>query len=401
MKKVLIWGAGYYAEYVYDVIDKKICTIEGIIDSDKKKQGMLWKEKLLIYSPEEINNLEFDKIIVSVKEYISVEAKAKELYIPENKIIFYWKDSESQGIFENRALRILQEKQEKEIYKNRFESAPYEWGLKKVPMIYSDEKLLKRIIKDGSSLSRFGDGEFEIMQGRKRPWFQKPSVSLQKRLIEVMDSKLVNLNIAIAQNFMFLDQYKEDVADGIRAYMSNGNRESIINFLPNREFYNAYVTRPYIMYKEKNHAERIFLLFKRVWEGRTIILVEGKYARIGVGNDLFQGAKSLKRILCPSQETWNNYEEIKAAVLENVKKNDLICISLGPTATVLAYDLACQGFQALDIGQLDNEYEWFLANAKERINIKGKMVAELYDYYNGGEFENNVYESQIIQRIGN
>ena len=38
----------------------------------------------------------------------------------------------------------------------------------------------------------------------------------------------------------------------------------------------------------------------------------------------------------------------------------MILIALGPTATVLAYDLAKAGYWALDIGHLDLEYEWFL-----------------------------------------
>lgn len=44
---------------------------------------------------------------------------------------------------------------------------------------------------------------------------------------------------------------------------------------------------------------------------------------------------------------------------------------------MLAYDLAVAGYQALDIGQLDNEYEWYIRGADERIPIPGKMVAEV------------------------
>jgi hypothetical protein len=43
---------------------------------------------------------------------------------------------------------------------------------------------------------------------------------------------------------------------------------------------------------------------------------------------------------------------------------------------VLAYDLAKDGFQALDIGQIDNEYEWYIKKATTKISIRGKMVAE-------------------------
>ena len=41
MKRIVIWGAGNYAEHVYDMINRETCTIEGIIDSDQGKQGIL------------------------------------------------------------------------------------------------------------------------------------------------------------------------------------------------------------------------------------------------------------------------------------------------------------------------------------------------------------------------
>ena len=63
------------------------------------------------------------------------------------------------------------------------------------------------------------------------------------------------------------------------------------------------------------------------------------------------------------------------------EENRLICITLGPAATVLAYDLGKAGIQAIDIGQLDNEYEWYLQGVQERTEIKGKMVAEIKTPY--------------------
>ena len=77
----------------------------------------------------------------------------------------------------------------------------------------------------------------------------------------------------------------------------------------------------------------------------------------------------------------------------------MICISLGPSATVLAYDLAKEGYQALDIGQLDNEYEWYLREAEERIEIPGKMVAEIAAEQKFEIADEAVYKNQIIARI--
>lgn len=41
-------------------------------------------------------------------------------------------------------------------------------------------------------------------------------------------------------------------------------------------------------------------------------------------------------------------------------------ISLGPTATVLAYDLFKAGYQAIDFGHVDVEYEWWRMGAHKK-----------------------------------
>lgn len=86
-------------------------------------------------------------------------------------------------------------------------------------------------------------------------------------------------------------------------------------------------------------------------------------------------------------------------VKENISENTLVLISLGPTATVLAYDLAMEGIQALDIGQLDNEYEWYLRGAVKRIVIPGKHVAEIRQFYEIETIEDIEYEKQIVAKI--
>ena len=398
MNDIYIWGTGYFAEHVYSAINTKECVVRGFIDSDKEKQGKLWNNRLVIYSPSQLVNLEYDFIILSMLKFESVETNCNELGIEKNKVIAYWKDFDH--IFKNRALNILEEQRVRKIYEYRMDSAPYEWGVKPVPKIESAEKLLKKIIQDKSSLCRFGDGEFEIMRGHERPWFQSVSDTLKYRLIEVLNSHEESINIAVAQNFIELDKFKERDADIIRAYMAYDTRDDIIKFLDmNRTYYDAYVTRPYILYQNKKNADILFPLFKEIWKNRSVIIVEGKYGRIGINNDLFEGSNNIKRVICPHKDAWMTYEKIKQAVLGIACKNDLICISLGPTATVLAYDLAKIGYQAIDIGQVDNEYDWYCMGADKRISIKGKMVAEIEKNSELEDFADSKYFSQIAIEI--
>ena len=382
------------------MINRETCTIEGIIDSDQGKQGKLWKNSIMIFSPERLSRLEYDYIVLSMKKYKSVENQCIEMRISREKIIAYWKDSDENGIFKSQALELLKEQKKRRIYENRLDSAPYEWGLKRIPHIESGEKLLRKMIYDRSSLCRFGDGEFEIMRGKNRPWFQIGSDSLKERLNEVIHSQNEMINIAIAQNFSGLEKLKEDAADEIRDYMAFQTRADIIEMLDmNRVYYDTYVTRPYIIYKDGKNADIIFPLFKRLWKNRSVIMVEGKYARNGINNDLFDGADSIKRVICPPQNAWSKYDEIRKQIINIAEKEELICVSLGPAATVLAYDLAEMGYQSVDIGQLDNEYEWYLMSAKKRSAIRGKMVAEVADNSTVEAFVNEIYSSQIVAAI--
>lgn len=377
MKRGYLWGAGYYADFIYSVIDKENCIIEGIVDTNTEKQGTAWKYDIYIFVPEILNRVVFDYIFISPQKYEGIVKQCLDMGIPEEKLVIYWRDREAEGLYQNRAIRVAESEKECAKYKNRLLNAPYEWGLMEIPQIKPATELLRRILVKKCSLCRYGDGEFEIMLHRERAWFQKMDNELAERMREIILSKREDVIIAVADNFGNLDKYKEDAADDIREYMIQ-SREEIISLLNwNSSYYDTYVSRPYIIYKDKEYAAEIFRLFKKVWQDREVLLIEGRTARIGIGNDLFQGAKGISRIECPKKNAWDIYENILQAVKEKAGQDTLICISLGPTATVLAYDLAVAGYQALDIGQLDNEYEWYIRGADERIPIPGKMVAEV------------------------
>lgn len=377
VQKVYIWGAGYYADFIYSVIDKENCKVMGIVDSDPEKEGKEWKHGLYILSPDMLERVNYTYLFISPQNYEEIEKQCGAMGISKDKVVIYWKDRESVGLYQNRAKGLIENKKNAEKYKNRFLNAPYEWGLREVPRIRPATELLHRILAEKCSLCRYGDGEFEIMLYRERPWFQKANDMLAERMREIIVSKREDVIIAVADNFGNLEKYNEKAADDIREYIVPSREEIVSLLAPDGIYYDAYVSRPYMIYKDKEHAKEIFRLFKEVWKNRKVMLVEGKRARIGVGNDLFQEAKEITRIECPEQNAWNVYGDILQTVKEKAEHDTLVCISLGPTATVLAYDLAIEGYQALDIGQLDNEYEWYIRGVEQRIPIPGKMVAEV------------------------
>lgn len=398
MTKVVLYGAGKKLKTVLSLINDGIIIV-AVVDKDKRKQGKILLEgRLEVLPVEKLKDLEFDYIVVTVQKDASIEELLQGMGLLD-RTIFFWRDSiaEKTHIFGNRILKGFDEAQ---LYCARLDSAPYEWGYKQIPCIHSSEELLKKISVDRSSLCRFGDAEFDIILGRNSPWYQENDDYLAKRLYEVLISTDNKINVAIAQNFILKD-YIEPAADEIRIYMKGVVRQKIIALLSSKvTYYDAYVTRPYYIYKDKKHAEEIFHLFKNIWRNRKICLVEGAKGRFGLGNDLLNEAKEVIRVVCPAVNAWNRYSDIFQYIKSNITKDYLILISLGPTAKVLAYDLAEGGYQAIDIGQLDNEYDWYARGANTRTSICGKMVAEC-NFSPDAVVPNNqieeIFHKQVVQ----
>lgn len=132
------------------------------------------------------------------------------------------------------------------------------------------------------------------------------------------------------------------------------------------------------------------------------MIVEGLFTRFGIGNELLSNTKKVNRILCPEKDAFDKYDEILRKCKENViGKDTLFLVALGPTATVLVSDLSEYGYQAIDVGHLDIEYEWFLKHAEKKCEISNKYVNEVNNTM--GEDSDTLndceYEQSIIDRI--
>ena len=119
--------------------------------------------------------------------------------------------------------------------------------------------------------------------------------------------------------------------------------------------------------------------------------------RAGYGNDLFDNVKSLRRILTPTKNAFPKYDKILSTVLK-VKKECLILVILGPTAELLVYDLMKKGYQAVDIGQIDMDYEWYRVGAQKKVPIPDRYVSQLSPA-EIAEVNDAEYLNQILERV--
>lgn len=128
------------------------------------------------------------------------------------------------------------------------------------------------------------------------------------------------------------------------------------------------------------------------------MIVEGETSRSGMGNDLFDGAKSVSRIICPSRNAFSSYDQIISAILRHAE-DKLIILMLGPTAKLLSYDLTMRGYQAIDLGHIDSEYEWFKMKAESKVKLEHKHTAEFNYDENIAEEVDADYLSQVLEWV--
>ena len=151
-------------------------------------------------------------------------------------------------------------------------------------------------------------------------------------------------------------------------------KENISN---EKVYFDSMISRfymPYIKFEENiRDIENLINYFSN----KKILIIEGKNTRFGLGNSLLKNASEIQRIILPDKNGFKKYKKILDFVLNNFTKDNIILIALGPTATVLAYEFCKNGYQALDIGHMDVEYEWYLLKAKRKIDLQYKSVNEV------------------------
>ena len=264
------------------------------------------------------------------------------------------------------------------------------------PRILSVEETRRQIIDEKKSIGRLGDGELALIFGEQRWNFQRADEALADRMKQVLTSDEEGFLVGLNPNFFGnLEHLPEADADGVRSFMTPDMRKNLAMLLSREKQYgNLLIHRLDTSVDIQN--------IRRLWDGCECIFVEGEYTRAGVGNDLFSNIGSIERILCPAENAFDRYDDIMNAVLGQ-SKDKLIMLALGPTATVLAYDLYKAGYHAVDIGHLDLVYEKYLAGygslTDVRIPYKYCNMDETGNGRRIEDIDDGVYRSQIISRI--
>lgn len=267
-----------------------------------------------------------------------------------------------------------------------------------LPKILSIEETIHKIVKDKCSIVRYGDSEILYIVDKLNLPYQVYDVRLSARLKEILSSDNPKILVGLPLGYQTIEIFQKEIQIFWRSQISWAYPRLKKYLAKNKVYYNANITRLYYGFGDREKSKRYFDLIKKIWENREILLIEGEKSRLGVGNDLFEKAISVQRILAPAHHAFAKFNELLEEALKH-NKNKLVLIAMGPTAKVLAFDLAACGYQAIDIGNIDLEYEWFRMGVKERVKVKGKYTSEVAGGRIVEDIQDSVYESQIIAKF--
>lgn len=272
----------------------------------------------------------------------------------------------------------------------------YYFSKKELITVKTIDDTINDLLSNNNSIIRFGDADINLIEGESQK-YQEYSIQLKERLVECANSNYEGLMVAIPDIFNGLHEMKTSARRYWFKHLLT-KRKTWNKIFPNKIYYNSFVTRLYIDYNiEYCIIAKRFNNIKKIWNNKDIVIVEGIQSRLGVGNDLFDNAKTIRRILCPNKNAFKNYNEILNEVL-SLNHDALIIVALGPTARPLVLDLFLNGFRSIDIGHIDIEYEWFLKKVKIKTKINNKYVNEIANY-NVEDCNDVNYLKQVIKKI--
>jgi glycosyltransferase family protein len=225
-----------------------------------------------------------------------------------------------------------------------------------MPCIYNEIMTLKEVAQKKCSVARYGDGEIAICLGEGIR-FQEYNADLAQRLREILkNDSLENLFVCIAPHVNSSYILTSRVNAFVYKFISRRGYQYLKLLKSGKKYGSAYISRPDAFEFKNEELEQYRCLLRKLWDNRDVLIVTGKGSRFELIPDLFDNIKSAEFIYSLSKNAFSQYDELLSKV-NSYSKDKLILIALGPTATVLAYDLAKKGYQAIDIGHLPSCYE--------------------------------------------
>jgi len=261
---------------------------------------------------------------------------------------------------------------------------------------------VKRINEEKLSIGRFGDGEMRIMFQQRDIGFQKFDPKLANELFKsaTPSGKYV---IAIPHGFMTTkdDNLRTAVFWWKYVFENKKHIRTLTDHAKTKLFFDTNFSRTTTELKNTDTVDNVIREVKNIWSNRSVIMIEGKQTRFGIGNDLFDNALVVRRVVGPAENAYDAIDSLEEVVVELSKQliDPIVLIALGPTATVLSHRIFSLGLQTIDIGHFDLQYEYYLKGSRHRVKVSGKYDNERGTTGQEENFSDESYKNQIYKKI--
>ncbi len=260
----------------------------------------------------------------------------------------------------------------------------YRCGIRKCPIrVHTVEETIEELIHTDKSMVRFGDGEITMIRGRSLK-LQKVRPDIIEGLKQLLGYEYEGMIVTIPEIFGDLSVYNRASRQFWKDHLLFSRKVYEAYCNPQRIYYSTSISRFYYAMEDRNRCKRWAERIRRIWKDKDVVVVEGARTHNGVGNNLLDTARSVERIIGPSSDAYDKLDEIMECC-RKYGKDRLFLISLGVAAKFLARRLFLEGYRALDIGNLDMEYEWYVNKTDGKVplakhNIIGQRANEEAGY---------------------
>lgn len=241
--------------------------------------------------------------------------------------------------------------------------------------VYNETKTIEILEKEPKSFARYGDGEINVMKGESTG-FQEYNAELAKKMKEQLIQKKDNLYIGLNSSYFESPvKYSDRNRRFYRLYATPYRRFFNEICDPNNVYLDACCFGGYFRQGDSFDFDTHFNRVRNLFKDKSIAIVCGEGILDSLKYDLFDLCKERIMINAPKKNAFDEYDAIIQKIKENVPKDFLVCIILGMTATVLAGDLADEGYIAWDIGHAAKDYNAYMEKIEKTDAVMDSFFA--------------------------
>ncbi len=239
--------------------------------------------------------------------------------------------------------------------------------------VHTIDETIDELLHTDKSMVRFGDGEIVMIRGIDL-MLQQAAPEIGEGLAEILAYQYDDLMVTVPDIFRTLSDHHKASRQFWRDHLLF-NRKTYERYCNKHRVYGStFVSRCYYFAGDRSMCDGWFAKIRKIWENRDIVIVEGTRTHNGVGNNLFDSASGIERIICPPSDAYVALPAILDACLL-YDKDRMFLLSVGVAAKFLAVELFRRGYRVLDIGNMDMEYEWYLRKAKDKVPLEKHNIA--------------------------